>query len=133
MKSNIMVFSLSQDGNKKVSDHFKVKEFACHDGSDTIFIDNELPVVLEKIREKFGNKPIHINSGYRTEAYNAKTNGAKYSQHKYGCAADIAIIGVSPAQVGKVAREILSTHGGVGVYKSFTHVDTRMSLSNWNG
>lgn len=48
------VYSKSKDGNKKVSTNFKVKEFACQDGSDPIFIDSELVNILQKLRTHFG-------------------------------------------------------------------------------
>ena len=48
------VYSKAKDGNKKVSTNFKVKEFACQDGSDPVFIDSELVSILQKIRSHFG-------------------------------------------------------------------------------
>jgi len=44
--------------------------------------------VLDPIREIYG-KPIKVNSGYRSEAVNAKVKGSATSQHKIGEAADI--------------------------------------------
>ena len=38
----IKAYSKAKDGNKKLSTNFKVKEFACTDGSDPIFIDSDL-------------------------------------------------------------------------------------------
>jgi len=69
------------------------KDFRCHDGSMipaearanlTALVD----VVLDPARERFG-KAIHVNSGYRTEAYNKTIGGAANSQHCKGQAADI--------------------------------------------
>lgn len=124
------VYSKAKNGTVKVGAHFKVSEFACKDGSDTVFIDTELIEVLEKIRAHF-NKPIRVNSGYRTEQYNKKIGGATYSQHKYGKAADIAISGVDPTTVYNIACEILGNKGGCGKYKTFTHVDVRETKSRW--
>ena len=47
-------FSKAKDGNVNLSKNFKVKEFACKDGSDPIFINSELVDVLQKIRDHFG-------------------------------------------------------------------------------
>lgn len=44
--------------------------------------------LLDPIREKW-NKPIKVNSGFRSESVNSAVNGAKNSQHKTGEAADI--------------------------------------------
>lgn len=130
--ATVKVYSLTKDGDKQVTAHFKVKEFACHDGSDTIFISPELAQVLEQIRVHFG-KPVIINSGYRTEAYNKKVGGAAYSQHKYGIAADIRITGVTPKQIAAYAETILVGTGGIGIYDNFCHVDVRKTKSRWNG
>lgn len=129
--ATVKVYSKSKDGAKALSANFKVKEFACNDGSDTILVSPDLVKILQKIREHFG-KPITINSGYRTEAYNKKIGGATYSQHKYGIAADISVSGVKPLDVARYAQTLLPTSGGIGLYQSFTHVDVRANKSRWN-
>ena len=43
----IKAYSLAKDGNKKLSANFAVKEFRCKDGSDPIFIDDELELRLQ--------------------------------------------------------------------------------------
>ena len=63
--ASVKVYSKSKDGNNKVSANFKVKEFACKDGSDPVFISPELVTILQKIRTHFG-KVVTINSAYRT-------------------------------------------------------------------
>jgi zinc D-Ala-D-Ala carboxypeptidase len=49
--------------------------------------------VLEPVRQHF-NRPVIINSGYRTEAVNRVIGGKGTSQHCRGQAADIEIPGV---------------------------------------
>ena len=61
----IKAYSKKKDGNKKLITNFSVKEFACTDGSDPIFIDTELVSILQKIRTHFG-KAVTITSAYRT-------------------------------------------------------------------
>ena len=129
---SIQVYSNAKEGTTALSKHFKVREFACHDGTDTIFIAPELVTILQKIRDHFG-KAVIINSGYRTEAYNQKTGGAHYSQHKYGMAADISLSGVEPKQVAAYAETLLADRGGIGIYNSFTHIDVRAVKSRWTG
>ena len=130
--ATVKVYSLAKDGGKQITAHFKVKEFRCHDGSDTIVVSQDLAEVLEKIRTHFG-KPVVINSGYRTESYNKKVGGAAYSQHKYGTAADICISGVTPKQIAAYAETLLPGTGGIGIYGTFCHVDVRATKSRWNG
>lgn len=128
----VKAFSKAKNGNEKLSANFKVREFACKDGSDPIFISMELVDVLQKIRSHFG-KPVNINSAYRTPTHNKKEGGATYSQHLYGTAVDIRISGVSPKEVAKYAETLLPNKGGIGIYSNFTHVDVRKTKSRWNG
>lgn len=134
MTDGITAYSLKKDGEKQLTKNFKVKEFACKDGSDTIFIHDKLPVVLQYIRIRTG-KAVTVNSAYRTESYNASdaVGGAEYSQHLYGTAADIAVKGYTPATLASIAREIMPDWGGVGIYDWGIHVDIRKDKADWNG
>ena len=130
----INAYSKAKDGNKKLSTHFKVKEFACKDGSDAVLVAPRLVMVLQSIRSHFGTA-VTINSGYRTPQYNAKVGGVAHSQHCYGTAADITVRGQTPAAVAAYARQLMPDWGGVGVYsqKGFTHIDVREAKADWNG
>lgn len=111
--------------------NFRVKEFACKDGSDEVLVSVELVNLLQLMRDCV-KQPIIINSGYRTASYNSKVGGASRSQHLLGKAADI-VVGTghaNPANSLKVA--ILASQlgfRGIGTYKTFTHVDVRDQTS----
>lgn len=130
----INAYSKAKDGGKKLSTHFKVKEFACKDGSDAVLVAPRLVMVLQSIRSHFG-AAVTINSGYRTPQYNTKVDGVAHSQHCYGTAADISVRGQKPPAVAAYARQIMPDWGGVGVYakKGFTHIDVREAKADWNG
>ena len=128
----IKVYSKAKDGNKQVSTNFKVREFACTDGSDPIFIDTDLVTVLQKIRAHFG-KAVTITSAYRTPTRNKAVGGTTYSQHLYGMAADIKIKGISPKKVADYAETLLLGKGGIGTYDTFTHIDVRAAKARWKG
>ena len=128
----IKAYSKAKDGNKKLSANFTVKEFACTDGSDPIFIDTELVDVLQKIRTHFG-RAVTITSAYRTPTRNKAVGGATYSQHLYGKAADIKVKGIAPKTVTAYAETLLKNKGGIGTYPTFTHVDTRTTKARWQG
>lgn len=128
----VKVYSKAKEGNVKLSKNFTVKEFACSDGTDTVFISLALANLLQKIRDHFG-KAVIINSAYRTEAHNKSIGGATYSQHKYGLAADIHINGVTPKEIAAYVEALLPSSGGIGIYKSFVHIDVRRVKSRWNG
>lgn len=128
----VRVYSKAKNGAVRLSANFKVSEFACKDGSDTVFISPGLVAVLQKIRDHFA-KPVIITSAYRNDSYNKKVGGADYSQHKYGMAADIYINGVSPATIAEFVETIMPNTGGIGIYNSFVHVDVRTDRARWNG
>jgi uncharacterized protein YcbK (DUF882 family) len=128
----IKAYSKAKDGNKKVSTNFRVKEFACTDGSDPIFIDSELVNILQKIRAHFG-KSVTITSAYRTPGKNKAVGGQTYSQHLYGRAADIKVNGVTPKKVAAYAETLLKNKGGIGTYSTFVHIDTRGTKARWKG
>ena len=128
----INAYSKAASGGRQLSSHFKVREFACGDGSDAVLVAPRLVMVLESIRTHFG-VPVTVSSGYRTPQYNAKVDGAAHSQHCYGTAADIMVSGQTPEAVAAYARQLMPDWGGVGVYKSFTHVDVREAKAGWTG
>ena len=130
----IHAYSKAASGGKQLSAHFKVREFACGDGSDAVLVAPRLVMVLETIRAHF-DAAVTINSGYRTPQHNAKVNGAAHSQHCYGMAADISVSGQKSETVAAFARSIMPDWGGVGIYakKGFTHIDVREKKSDWTG
>lgn len=120
LKSYIMDTS----SNEKVGQNFKVKEFACQDGSQVVFIDDYLCTILDILRNKIG-KPIIVTSGYRTPWWNAKCSGAKYSYHMRGMAADIKVNGMSAKELAKKLDEVVPNGCGIIVYNNWVHFDVR--------
>lgn len=127
---SIKTYSKAKDGDKKLSENFKVSEFACKDGSDKILIDTELVKYLQKIRT-WAKSPVVITSAYRNPEYNVKVGGVSDSYHTKGMAADIVISGKKPLEVAYFAE----TAGvkGIGCYNDdlFVHIDTRSTKSFW--
>lgn len=122
--ANIKTYSLKADGESKLYTNFKVKEFKCNDGSDTIKIDLDNVKNLQNIRNYFG-KPVTINSAYRTYAYNKAIGGASNSYHTKGQAADIVIAGVDPLKVYLYALSIGVKGAILYPNSKFCHIDTR--------
>lgn len=139
-----------------VTEHFTIDEWTCRDGTPYPIgcIDDEdaqgrtwlqsrlLPLcqLLEIIRAEAGNLPLHIDSGYRTSAYDerlyeasAKDGSvapASRSQHPKGRAADITHPTMTPMQLFNLILRIyergeLPQLGGIGLYRNFVHVDVR--------
>lgn len=120
----IKSYIMDTSSNEKVGQYFKVKEFACKDGSQVVFIDDYLCTVLDILRNKIG-KPIIVTSGYRTPEWNAKCSGAKYSYHMRGMAADIKVNGMKAKELAEKLDEIVPDGCGIIVYNGWVHFDVR--------
>ena len=88
---------------------------------------------LEALRAKLGDKPIAINSGFRSVAYNKCINGATYSQHLYGTAVDLRVVEVDNRR-GRTVAKSTQVHG-IGCYSSLSHnhFDLRMQNESLDG
>lgn len=120
----IQCYIMDTDKNMNVGKHFKVREFACRDSSQVVFIDTHLVAILDILRNKIG-KPVIITSGYRTPEWNKKCNGAKYSYHMRGMAADIRVDGISAKELANKLNELVPDECGIIVYKTWVHFDVR--------
>lgn len=105
---------------------------------ETVNCDRKLYAALYVIQRKFGtDTPISVNSGFRSEKTNSMLRAASIarhggkatseapavnSQHKRARAVDFGIPGVSVTDVARYVKSL--GIGGVGVYDTFTHMDT---------
>ena len=120
----VQVFSLSADGETQLTTNFKVKEFACKDGSDPVFIHPKLPEWCQAARDKFGYA-FSPNSAYRTVSHNEKPSvgGSTRSYHTYGKAVDIPAKGnTTPQMLYDFFDELLGNTGELGIYSWGVHV-----------
>lgn len=88
-------------------------------------------VAANEAREKLG-APIKVRSAYRSPAYNRRIGGARASQHMKFTALDLGTD--KPAQLYKILLEMRRDgkfKGGLGLYRSFVHLDTRGVNANW--
>jgi zinc D-Ala-D-Ala carboxypeptidase len=82
---------------------------------------------LEALRKKLGDKPITVNSGFRSIAHNADVGGASDSMHLYGTAADLDVPGVANKTVYQKAETC--GFSGLETYnEDHQHVDSRADL-----
>lgn len=58
-----------------------------------------LAALLELVRTAVGDKPIIVNSAFRSKAVNDAVGSKDASQHRLGCAADIRVVGMKPDEV----------------------------------
>jgi len=113
------------------SKYFRRAEFACRCGCGFDSVDTETLGIIEAVREHF-DVPVKITSASRCPAYNADVGGSAVSQHMKGRACDIQVQGVEPSVVAAYVETLLLGAGGLGRYKTFTHVDTRTGRP-WRG
>ena len=64
-----------------------------------------LAALLEQVKTVLGNKPVMINSGFRSKQVNDSVGSKDTSQHRLGCAADIRIPGMTPNEVVKAIMD----------------------------
>ena len=128
-----------------VTTHFDREEFDCRDGTEypAASVPGTLLLLckdLEVVREKCGNHPISILSGYRTVSWNKHIGGADDSRHLYGDAADFFVVGVDAKHVFEVCAVLQETGlihcGGLAYYAQrfpFVHLDIRGIRRRWDG
>jgi uncharacterized protein YcbK (DUF882 family) len=110
------------------SNNFKREEFACKCGCGFDTVDAQLLEYLDILRNYYDAK-VTVTSGCRCPEHNKKVGGSLGSQHLLAKAADIIVEGVSPLRVYEFLDPIVI--GGLGKYKTFTHVDSREKRARW--
>ncbi len=112
----------------QLSPNFHKKEFNQAQqpiGLESFEVDSDLVNKLELLRKEIGDKPIQINSGYRSEEYNKRVGGVSRSQHLEGKAADIQVKGMSSEELNKAAKKVGFPFTQTYKNKPHLHVDTR--------
>lgn len=114
-------------GDFQLSRNVRLYEWASD--SDIVLVHFGCVYGIQKIRDYF-NRPVFLTNGYRTEAHNRRVGGRPQSRHLFGMAGDIAIHDVDPSDVASYAESI--GFGGVGRYRTFTHVDVWGQNRRWD-
>lgn len=123
----------------QLTKNFTLEEFMCKDGTPVpaslLLNVMKLATNLQILRDHLGES-IHVNSGYRTEAYNKKVGGKPASQHLLANAGDITCKSKTPKQLSVIIEKLIGEgklkFGGMGVYKGFIHVDIRKNKARWS-
>lgn len=117
----------------KLSKNFSLEELTASDTASRKGWDNtpndvelanlkRLATFLEAVRTIVG-KPIHINSGYRSKLVNDAVGSNDKSHHRYGCAADIKVSGMTPDEVcRKIIASGLAYDQIIREFDAWTHI-----------
>lgn len=120
----------------QLTKNFSSEEFKCHGRScacgGKASVSINLVNALQKLRDLIG-KPIIIVSGYRCKKHNEYVGGAPNSFHVQGLAADIKVKDMSIDDLEKYVHQIPEfENGGIGMYKTWIHVDVRKGKARWD-
>jgi hypothetical protein len=114
-----------------LSPHFSLEELTHtdHRTLDNTPNDEEkanlqrLAEFLELVKVALGNKPVMVNSAFRSKAVNDAVGSKDTSQHRLGCAADIRVPGMTPdAVVRALMAAQLPYDQIIREFDSWTHI-----------
>tara|TARA_R110000822_G_scaffold221946_1_gene355465 strand:- start:2089 stop:2475 length:387 start_codon:yes stop_codon:yes gene_type:complete len=122
----------------KLTKNFNLSEFECKCGCVMPeFVKKnviELAENLQVLRDEVGR--LDLTNAYRCKEHNADVGGAVNSQHIKGKAADIKSSTIEPWDMATTVDDLMKSEkfklGGIGIYNTFTHVDTRGSRARWS-
>ena len=92
-----------------LSEHFTLEELTHTDHREFDNTPNDAEMAnlvrladfLEEVKSALGDKPVIINSAFRSKQVNDAVGSKDTSQHRIGCAADIRVPGMTPDEVVK--------------------------------
>ena len=114
-----------------LTEHFTLEELTVtsHREFDNTPNDTEitnltrLAEFLEQVKIVLGNKPVMINSAFRSKQVNDSVGSKDSSQHRVGCAADIRVPGMTPNQVIQtIMQSDIQYDQIIREFDSWTHI-----------
>jgi len=111
----------------QISRNWNLQEFQCP-CCKRVILHADLLKKLIKLRWEI-KEPLYINSGYRCQEENEKVGGVKKSYHLFGMAADVSVRNISIPELLYFAEKY--KFGGIGIYRTFLHLDIRQIESRW--
>jgi|GEM_PF-3096814 len=102
-------------------------------GNIVATMDRKLHHQLDEVAAYFGADRAYVTSPYRTKRHNINIGGAENSYHVLAMAMDFGLFKrgkmISHRAVQKKIKSM--ARGGLGIYSSFTHMDSRSGFTTW--
>lgn len=122
----------------KLTKNFDLEEFECNCGCKmpAFVLENvkKLANNLQIIRDEIG--PLYLTNSYRCKPHNRDIGSSDTSQHVLGKAGDLKSTIHSPSAIAEVIEDLIKSEkieeGGLGIYNTFTHYDTRGTRARWS-
>lgn len=122
----------------KLTNNFSLEEFECKCGCKMPeFVKKNvinLADNLQIIRNVVGR--LDLTNAYRCRPHNLDVGSSDSSQHLLGKAADIKSKKLSVKELSKIIEGLIKSEeidqGGLGLYNTFTHYDTRGTRARWS-
>ena len=126
-----LIFRVSQLGpNYRLSRNFRLHEAQCTDGTDIVYIHPALILLMQELRDTYG--PLQVNSLFRSREHNTRIQGSKQSKHLLGMAVDLVPLETKFERFVEGVSK-MDNVGGIGIYRTFVHVDVYGQNRRWNG
>ena len=115
----------------RLTKNFWRHEMSCKCGCGFDTIDWRTLEVAQLVCDHFAriqNTPrviCTVTSAARCVAHNKNVGGSPASQHVFGRAMDIKIVGVKPQEIYDYLVATFPDRFGFGLYSTFVHIDTR--------
>ena len=108
--------------------YFNISEFNCKETGENE-MQNRFIHLLDTLRHSCGF-PFIINSGYRSPQHSKEIVKDKPGTHTEGIASDIRINGGEQRYI-LVEQAIIHGFTGIGISKTFIHIDLRDDIMMW--
>ena len=114
-----------------LSRNFSSHEFTCSCSCGLSSVNPALVEILQDLRDHF-KATVKVTSGLRCESLNERVGGSPTSKHMSGDAADIKVAGYRPSDVYDYLDDNHPDTLGLGLYRSWVHVDVRVNRARWD-
>lgn len=122
----------------KLSEHFTLEELTVTSHRQFDNTPNATEVAnltrlagfLETVKSVLNNKPIMVNSAFRSKQVNDAVGSKDTSQHRLGCAADIRVPGMTPDEVvSALIKSDIPYDQLIREFDSWTHISVPNTAS----